>query len=269
MPKSKKEELIPSPLSSQSNNVQVKQEPYNDSFLALPPTAPYASGLSQPHLAQQRAAHLMQQQFGQQASNSIGALHAAGMGMPNTQPRPQNMQTQRPPQQQQNGHQQPYKHEATPTGLEYAQNDGAADAGQQWDGIIMQRNAHGDDEPMGRIAVDGMIRRHVEAMSQRREGGGLMVPLDERRPTVPQSRPTTKAPGPSRFDGEDDNDEIGSDLDDPEEEEPEGADMSYEGDVILCLYDKVQRVKNKWKCTLKDGVVTVEGKEYVLSCTKT
>jgi len=29
------------------------------------------------------------------------------------------------------------------------------------------------------------------------------------------------------------------------------------------MYDKVQRVKNKWKCTLKDGVLLVNGKEYV------
>lgn len=34
-------------------------------------------------------------------------------------------------------------------------------------------------------------------------------------------------------------------------------------DNILCTYDKVQRVKNKWKCTLKDGVMSVGGKEWV------
>jgi transcription initiation factor TFIIA large subunit len=51
--------------------------------------------------------------------------------------------------------------------------------------------------------------------------------------------------------------------------------------MMLCMYDKVQRVKNKWyvhpypvpgpyftnslyrKCVLKDGVLTVNGKEYV------
>jgi transcription initiation factor TFIIA large subunit len=32
-------------------------------------------------------------------------------------------------------------------------------------------------------------------------------------------------------------------------------------DYMLCTYDKVQRVKNKWKCTLKDGILTTNKKE--------
>lgn len=203
----------------------------------------------------------MAQQFGQQASNSIGAMQASGMNLPSVQPRPQNMQIPRPQGQQQNGQQPIYKHEANSNSLEYAQTDGAGDAREEWDAVILERNAHGDHEPTGRIAVDGMIRRHVEGMSQRLEGGGLLVPLDERRPTVPtrQLKQKTTA-GPARYDGEDD-EEIGSDLDDPEDDHDPNLEASMEGDVILCLYDKVQRVKNKWKCTLKDGVVTVEGKE--------
>ncbi|KAH0186348.1 hypothetical protein KCU86_g12070, partial [Aureobasidium melanogenum] len=34
-------------------------------------------------------------------------------------------------------------------------------------------------------------------------------------------------------------------------------------DHVLCTYDKVQRVKNKWKCTLKDGIMSANGKEYL------
>jgi len=255
----------PSPASSQSNPIHVKQEPFNDSFLTLPPPGPYAaSGLSQPHIAQQRAAHLMAQQFGQQASNSIGAMQASGVSLSPVQPRPQNTQMPRPQVQQQNGQQGVYKHEANPTGLQYAQQDGAGDARDDWDAVIMQRNAQGDDESLGRIAVDGMIRKHVEAMAQRMEGGGLLVPLDERRPTVAVPRTKQKTAsrdrGPARYDGEDD-EEIGSDLDDSDDDHDPSLEDSMDGDVILCLYDKVQRVKNKWKCTLKDGVVTVEGKE--------
>jgi len=253
----------PSPASSQP--VHVKQEPFNDSFLTLPPPGPYAaSGLSQPHIAQQRAAHLMAQQFGQQASNSIGAMQASGMNLPSVQPRPQNMQMPRPQVQQQNGQQGVYKHEANSGSLEYAQTDGTGDARDDWDAVVMQRNAHGDHEPLGRIAVDGMIRKHVEAMAQRLEGGGLMVPLDERRPTIAlprkKAKTSSRVPGPARYDGEDD-EEIGSDLDDSDDDHDPNVEDSMDGDVILCLYDKVQRVKNKWKCTLKDGVVTVEGKE--------
>ena len=66
------------------------------------------------------------------------------------------------------------------------------------------------------------------------------------------------------FDEEDDEDAINSDLDDPddalpEEEQEEGRPSQ----IMLCTYDKVARVKNKWKCTLKDGVLTTGGKEYV------
>ena len=62
---------------------------------------------------------------------------------------------------------------------------------------------------------------------------------------------------------EDDEDAINSDLDDPDDDniiEEEGED-GKEGQIMLCTYDKVQRVKNKWKCTLKDGVLTTGGRE--------
>ena len=63
-------------------------------------------------------------------------------------------------------------------------------------------------------------------------------------------------------DDDDDEDAINSDLDDPddnaiEEEQDEGRPNQ----IMLCTYDKVQRVKNKWKCTLKDGVLNTGGKE--------
>jgi transcription initiation factor TFIIA large subunit len=65
----------------------------------------------------------------------------------------------------------------------------------------------------------------------------------------------------------DDNDDINSDLDDPEEElnsdnENDEEDQSM---LMLCLYDKVQRVKSKWKYVLKDGVARINGKDYVFS----
>jgi len=35
--------------------------------------------------------------------------------------------------------------------------------------------------------------------------------------------------------------------------------------LILCQYEKVSRVKNKWKCVLKDGVVNINGRDYMFS----
>eukprot|EP00842_Homolaphlyctis_polyrhiza_P002899 jgi/Hompol1/360/HPOL_001093-RA len=54
---------------------------------------------------------------------------------------------------------------------------------------------------------------------------------------------------------------IGSDLDESESED-EYAEVS---NLLLCQFEKVQRVKNKWKCALKDGVINVNGKDYLFS----
>lgn len=71
-------------------------------------------------------------------------------------------------------------------------------------------------------------------------------------------------------DGDDDagdDDDINSDLDDPEEDLNSDVDNDEEdqGVLMLCLYDKVQRVKSKWKYILKDGVARINGKDYVFS----
>jgi transcription initiation factor TFIIA large subunit len=119
---------------------------------------------------------------------------------------------------------------------------------------------------------------------------GLMVPLREhssskpktrkRRTVQPSAKMTSSATSPAipQLDGdaddddekgdakdEDDENAINSDLDDSDDEGANamGDDDDDMGDSILCTYDKVQRVKNKWKCTLKDGVMSVGGKEWV------
>jgi transcription initiation factor TFIIA large subunit len=117
------------------------------------------------------------------------------------------------------------------------------------------------------------------------QGGGLLRPLSEQESSITTARraalvaPLVRANAsqsnsefpkvPGQFDGVDDDvkeeadeDAINSDLDDPDdlidhEAEADEAD----GQVMLCTYDKVQRVKNKWKCTLKDGILTTGGKE--------
>lgn len=36
--------------------------------------------------------------------------------------------------------------------------------------------------------------------------------------------------------------------------------------LTLCLHlPQVQRVRNKWKCVLKDGVASIDGRDYVFS----
>lgn len=89
------------------------------------------------------------------------------------------------------------------------------------------------------------------------------------------AKPQTASTPSKRIDKMDaDTDEINSDLDDSEDdvdgaegEDNEngggGASNNNPGDLVIALYDKVQRVKNKWKITLKDGIVSVQGKDYL------
>jgi transcription initiation factor TFIIA large subunit len=113
------------------------------------------------------------------------------------------------------------------------------------------------------------------------EAGGLLRPLDEHEPesssgaarrALAANMPAEASVTPSipgQFDGADgevkeeaDEDAINSDLDDPDDlVAGEQDDDEPDGQVMLCTYDKVQRVKNKWKCTLKDGILTSGGKE--------
>jgi len=81
-------------------------------------------------------------------------------------------------------------------------------------------------------------------------------------PSLPQPPQPAAAPA--------DNEAINSDLDDSDSEEEEDAqeDGPGEGDIVFCTYDKVARVKNKWKCILKDGMIHVNGKDYLFAkCT--
>ncbi|CAO1626556.1 unnamed protein product [Parajaminaea phylloscopi] len=73
--------------------------------------------------------------------------------------------------------------------------------------------------------------------------------------------------GEKRKQPESNSDEIGSDLDDSDDEDGDGdgAGEGLDGDTVLCLYEKVQRVRNRWKCVLKDGVANIDGRDYLFA----
>ncbi|WVR06570.1 hypothetical protein IAU60_003602 [Kwoniella sp. DSM 27419] len=61
---------------------------------------------------------------------------------------------------------------------------------------------------------------------------------------------------------------IDSDLDDSDDElreDPEGGDNDADIDIVFCVYDKVQRVKNKWKTVFKDGMIHINGRDYLFA----
>jgi transcription initiation factor TFIIA large subunit len=204
----------------------------------------------QQQLQQQHQQQHQQQQ--QQQQRMMAAQH---------QRLPQSAPQQRPPQ----GH------------MYNPQTDGASDALADWNALKAARAAAIEDEA-GRLAADQFMRARIDAMAMRQDSG-LMVPLDsmpkgkKRRAAVrvlqtEDAEALTSVPGPARFDGDDDvkeedpEDAINSDLDDPEDDLNDGDNSDDEMvDYMLCTYDKVQRVKNKWKCTLKDGILTTNKKE--------
>ena len=139
----------------------------------------------------------------------------------------------------------------------------------------------------GRIAADQFMRARVDALAARQDSG-LMMPLSQmpkgrkrkaatrvlQAEDADRASSSTSFPSIARFDGkeeeedeekeekEHDSDAINSDLDDPEDDLANGDDSDDETmDYMLCTYDKVQRVKNKWKCTLKDGILTTNKRE--------
>lgn len=177
-------------------------------------------------------------------------------------------------------------------GISNAQTDGADD----WDAMVAQRRVEALCDPTERYNVDVALKQQIHQLSLDMEGGGLMMPLSERPTLPPVMKPKNiphrvgesssaslvagqleETPKLAQYDGldesEDDNikddpdlendeDAINSDLDDPDENVvDEGDEDAQQGQIMLCTYDKVQRVKNKWKCTLKDGVLTTGGKE--------
>ncbi|KAL9594013.1 MAG: hypothetical protein Q9219_007268, partial [cf. Caloplaca sp. 3 TL-2023] len=272
--------------SNGSSSVTIKQEPSYGNPTSLNGIQP-AYGSS---IAQQRAAQHLQQKF-PNAHLQINQLQAqAAMSNPGQQQRPpQNIQL--PPmseaerrayhERQRAQLQQQMQHVQQRPQVSDAQTDGAG----EWHDLLADRRTALLANPDDVVSADLTIRQQLEESSLLMEGGGLMLPLSEQPIRMPgkkrntSGRPTTApqfdGPGDSEEDTRavkaeegvddgddvDDEDAINSDLDDSDDDvvEEVGED-SNRGQMMLCTYDKVQRVKAKWKCILKDGVLTTGGK---------
>jgi len=121
-------------------------------------------------------------------------------------------------------------------------------------------------QPAQRIPqVDGPSESSGDEDSPSPPPSGAFAPRAS-HPSLPQ--PVAVAPKlPATNESEE---AINSDLDDPDTEGEDEADevASHDTDIVFCTYDKVARVKNKWKCTLKDGMIHINGKDYLFAkCT--
>ncbi|KAH8682168.1 transcription factor IIA, alpha/beta subunit [Xylariales sp. PMI_506] len=204
------------------------------------PQRPGQPGPQQAH-PQYQANTLQQQQYRQQL--------AAGQGQPRVPPQPQAGQNGQKPGP--------------------SQFDGAEDG---FSGVLMHQNSAGETTELGRVEIDRMLHEQILARAKSMEGGGLMLPLKRtaNKPSAISYHRGQPNSGPGRFDGgdddlksDDDDEAINSELDDSDDNLDEDDEDEDGGQIMLCMYDKVQRVKNKWKCVLKDGVLSVNGKDYV------
>lgn len=147
-------------------------------------------------------------------------------------------------------------------------NSANANNGQSRGGLVLpgapqltQTDGPLGELPLSRQQVDNLILQKIQTTDR-----AVLEPPDtklEINITVDASSRILQVDGAADAGDE----EINSDLDDSEDELNSGAEDEEDegGMIMLCLYDKVQRVKNKWKYILKDGVANINGKDYVFS----
>lgn len=141
----------------------------------------------------------------------------------------------------------------------------------------------------------------VQQVQQVQQAQGAVAPQapvqaqpQQQAQAQPQAQPQ-QAPMMLQVDGagdtssEEDEDDEEEEYDEDEEEEKDkdggedgqveekslnsSDDVSDEGDqelfdtenVVVCQYDKIHRSKNKWKFNLKDGIMNLNGRDYVFS----
>lgn len=88
------------------------------------------------------------------------------------------------------------------------------------------------------------------------------APPDLSAAEVPEADDNDEPPLGAEDDDDDDDDGAGGAGGDKikgEEKEEQCANL------VLCMYDKVTRVKNKWKCSLKDGVLHLNGRDVLFA----
>lgn len=249
-----------------------------NSIQAIQGSAPQYQQAAHPQQSQNQAGMQHMQQMQPQQQNRMTGMYPQGQPQQaHMQQQPQmQQQTQMQQQQTQMQLQQQYQKSmaanaanaaakirasAANGSIGSAQNDGAGDEMGESFGVITRFTA-GGEEVMGRLEIDELIRDKIAAMGQKMEGGGLMLSLQQATNTKKRQRKIAKSTSaPGQLDGPDsdedtkigvkdeefDEDAITSDLDDPDEKENDEEDEEDTlNQIMLCMYDKVQRVKNKW-----------------------
>lgn len=150
------------------------------------------------------------------------------------------------------------------------QSDGPSDGLLKWKAEVSKRR-EASFKNSGRS--DEFIRHYVKSRATEQQGNGGMRPLSE-LPQVDKKQGQNKLSGLHQvpqesaavapYDGPDEN-SINSDLDDSVDETSD--DHSEEGQLVLCTYEKVHRVRSRFRCIFKDGMMSVNDKMCVCGFT--
>lgn len=120
------------------------------------------------------------------------------------------------------------------------------------DSVTKNTSAVPSINPLGGAGSSTQSQRNAATLSP--ELQSQLSRAMENHPHIPQT------------DGPQD-EELNSDLDDSEDElnSNDEDDDTDQTQIMLCLYEKVHKVKTRWKYTLKDGIANVNGLDYVFS----
>jgi len=280
-------------LQQQQSQLHIKQEPYAQVQNGGPVKIKSEPGLEQqncyatanhagnpthdPQLAAMRAQQNIAQKFGPQ----LQARPASGLVLPGMNPGPP------PPHQNQRPHNGIPQHDGGDDDDEeqiVIENFGSVTRCQA-DNILLKRIRKAERERAKATEELSQALQSLKVSSANRQAKGKGKARRKLNAYDEALNPNSSYPYPSTpsevslsssavrvpqldaagdSDDENDEDAINSDLDDPEEDEIDNDDDDEVPQIMLCMYDKVQRTKNKWKCVLKDGVLTINGREYGL-----
>ncbi|XP_007253014.2 transcription initiation factor IIA subunit 1 [Astyanax mexicanus] len=162
-------------------------------------------------------------------------------------------------------------------------------------GNKVQQNAQVMQAAMAAQAGQGAAQIQAQGQPQPQVQSQQQQPVQQPQPqTQPQQAAQQQPPMMLQVDGagdtsseEDEEEEDEYDEDEDEDKDKDGAedgqveeeplnsgdDVSDEEDqelfdtenVVVCQYDKIHRSKNKWKFHLKDGIMNLNGRDYVFS----
>ncbi|KAF2884025.1 hypothetical protein ILUMI_22143 [Ignelater luminosus] len=149
------------------------------------------------------------------------------------------------------------------------QNDGALDASSSEDEIEIELDL---PEAGCSISTPGLTLQKLKC-NKHRKRNSKMVQIDGAQDTSDDDDDASEDDEGSD-EGDDDKDEDEQEMDEggPEEEplnseddvtDEDPSDLFDTENVVVCQYDKITRSRNKWKFHLKDGIMNLNGEDYV------